>query len=648
MSRKLYYDVKDSYTFINAQKEKFKSLSDYTDLKFKKEGVELRLQVKLLPLNMDLSIDQNKAKYLHTNQIKNLEISLERFGFSGQIMFDLPYDTEKESMWNDLFCFKNKFSIEILYQEGDYRTGQYIKNDENCWSIRGYVDPSKDDAIELEDSIDDRSSYSVNNDYLSCKLSFTDAFAFFAKNHYPIQIFPQSTYRKLFEAVFRNFSNGLKIKIDNSVNFLDNKYNWICMNCQYPSYSFYDFFFYTLKYYQLQVVYDYSSTEPEYQIIDLKNFKNNKELKSVPKGLVKKIINKIGNYYFGNTNLVNHHWVNKNQSNSVVIKSADMVTNISRDYIMSHPVTSQFKNTEKRFTEKLKSQIDSLDFLKLYWRGLPQNFCLLPQSKFRLPEKYTKSLDNFKDGLVISSVEICFLSFDHNTIKSGERSDFTVSVQSDDITQKYYKTNHSVKIVTDVCLDTNMALSFPSNIAGPEKLNIYALIDNLDDSIKDSVYFITEGDKIKSCDISTDISSDDNYWSMNDSSSKELSYIVKLPLSLNGIEPKDFYITLPYYTLHDHQILPLRKNTPVLISLKQEMGEIDKVMWHSMQDKLYSKDTQVNKLTFGSNDCAGIEHQAPTTELKDATFKIFAETSNNKVEFVSNKEQMSWIYTEEK
>ena len=67
--------------------------------------------------------------------------------------------------------------------------------------------------------------------------------------------------------------------------------------------------------------------------------------------------------------------------------------------------------------------------------------------------------------------------------------------------------------------------------------------------------------------------------------------------------------------------MPLRNGTPVAISLGQENGIIDKVVWHSMLDQSFSKDSQVNKMTFGTNDSAGVIHQAENQKLKGRFFR---------------------------
>lgn len=44
-----------------------------------------RLQVSLTPLNDDLSLNTENIKYLHTNQIQDLKLDLELYGFNGEL-----------------------------------------------------------------------------------------------------------------------------------------------------------------------------------------------------------------------------------------------------------------------------------------------------------------------------------------------------------------------------------------------------------------------------------------------------------------------------------------------------------------------------------------------------------------------------------
>ena len=214
-------------------------------------------------------------------------MNFELYGFNGELSFNIPYNLEKETLWSDLANYQNKFAIEITYQESlkDSSSGQ--PNPDNCWGIKGYVDLAKNNAIELTDQISKVDSYVSVRHYLSCKLFFVDVFAFIAKQHYPVKIYPQSSYIEVFDNIFENFNSLLStsdINISKDITTFDAQYNWICVNCQYPSYSFYDFFFHTLRHYQLQFVYNYSGTEPSYSIVNSESVADTNPSATLPVG----------------------------------------------------------------------------------------------------------------------------------------------------------------------------------------------------------------------------------------------------------------------------------------------------------------------------------------------------------------------------
>ncbi|APC92444.1 MULTISPECIES: hypothetical protein [Francisella] len=609
------------------------------------------LQVSFILLKPDLSLDTKKVKYLHTSQIQDLKVDFDMYGFSGELLFNLPYNPEKESLWNDLFNYQNKFAIELVYQEDIDKNGKgnYQANEQNSWKVRGYIDLTKSNAIELTDQVSNIDDFLAPIHYLTCKLSFTDAFAFIAKQHYPIQIYPQSTYKQLFENVFKDFSALLAFKINDDISLFDTKYNWICVNCDYPRCSFYDFFFHTLRHYQLQLVYNYSGIEPSYTIVDLTKLKDDKKVSSLPLGIIRKIINQIGDYDFSNTNLINHHWANKNKSDLLSLNTPNTNLSISKDYVSSYPVESQFKSAENFYKKEISNAEKKLSCLIFDWRYFPADFTALPMSKFALPQGYQNFLVQYKGNLVIANTNIAFKNHKKHAIFAGQTTEFSISGQSNNISELDYKLNHGIKIKTKIYPADKLALSFPDYNKDIKDLKIYGWIDDLNDSSQDSIYFVTQGDKPTSQkDISVDlVAPDESVFLMHDHTIKELCYIVKLPPALNGMSTESFYITLPYFVSSDHEVMPLRKGAPVSIILKQENGYIDKVMWHSMQDKIFSKDSQINKMTFGVNDSAGIIHQAENKKLKEGSLEIFSQTSSNKTQFISDKTQMSLVYSEE-
>ncbi|OIN84794.1 hypothetical protein [Francisella sp. TX07-6608] len=611
-----------------------------------------RLQVSFILLKPDLSLGTQKVKYLHTSQIQDLKVDFDIYGFSGELLFNLPYDLAKESLWNDLFNYQNKFAIELAYQEDVDKSGKgdYQANQQNSWKIRGYIDVSKTNAIELTDQVSNISDFLTPIHYLSCRLFFTDALAFIAKQHYPVKVYPQFSYIEVFDDIFNNFTKLLSVNIDKSVTLFDNQYNWICVNCDYPKRSFYDFFFYTLRHYQLQLVYDYSNIEPSYSIVDIFAAAGDKiSSKILPLGIINKIVNQIGDYNFANTNLINHHWANKDKSDLVSLNTPNTNISISRDYLKSYPVASQFQNAENFYTKEIDNNEKKLSCLSFGWSYFPSDFTVLPMSKFSLAKDYQNFLEQYKGNLVIANTKIVFVNHQKHAIFAGQTSEFSISGQSNDISEMDYKLNHSIKITTKIYPADKLALTFPEYNQNIKDLKIYGWIDDLNDSSQDSVYFVTQGDEPNSQkDISVDFVAPDKVaFLTHDHTTKELSYIVKLPIELNGSSTKPFYITLPYFVLDDHRLMPLRKGTAVAISLGQENGYIDKIMWHSIQDKIFSKDSQFNKVTFGTNDSAGIIHQAENKKLKEGSLEIFSQTSSNKTQFISDKTQMSLVYSEE-
>lgn len=55
--------------------------------------------------------------------------------------------------------------------------------------LKGYVDLTKNNAIELTDQISNIDDSVAPIHYLSCRLCFVDAFAFIAKQHYPVKVY---------------------------------------------------------------------------------------------------------------------------------------------------------------------------------------------------------------------------------------------------------------------------------------------------------------------------------------------------------------------------------------------------------------------------------------------------------------------------
>ncbi|ASG68509.1 hypothetical protein CDV26_08995 [Francisella halioticida] len=614
-----------------------------------------RLQVSITLLNEDLSLNTKKIKYLHTSQIKDLSIDFELYGFSGELSFNFPYNLEKENLWSDLANYQNKFVVELAYQEDidESGKGNYKPNKYNGWSVRGYIDLTKNDAVELTDQISQVDSSIGVRHYLSCKLFFTDVFAFIAKQHYPVKVYPQSSYVKVFDSIFKNFNNLLNISnihISKDITILDTQYNWICVNCDYPRRSFYDFFFYTLRHYQLQLIYDYSSKDPSYSIVDLTKPEPNKaKSKELPVGIIIKIVNQIGDYSFSNTNLINQHWTTQEESSISIYASGKSVL-VSKDHVFGYPVPStQLKSAKEFYKKEIDNTGKKLKCTNLEWGRFPEEFTILPKNKFTLPKSYQQILPQYTGDLVISRARISFKNYKKITIYAGQESIYTTCASDKDISSIDYQLKQGINIKTQVCSADTLALSFPDFDKSIKDLSIYGWIDDLNDSSKDTIYFVTEGDNPTSQkDTSADfVASKQTSFLMSDRTNKELSYIVKLPPDLNGTSKKPFYITLPYFILQDHEVIPLRKGTPVAISLSQESGSIDRVMWHSMQDKTFSKDSQINKVVFGSNDSAGVIHQAKNQKLKEGSLEIFSKTSSNKTQIISDKSQMSLVYSEE-
>ena len=611
--------------------------------------VNSRLQIKLIPLKADLSLDFEKAKYLHTSQVQSLNLDFENYGFSGELQFNIPYDTEEESLWDDLFNHDNKFAVEIVYQEDKLENSEYLPNKDNCWSIRAYIDLNQANALELNDQINDYGNNLDSIHYLSCKLVLCDAFAFFAKQHYPVQVFAQTTYKKLFDKVFKNFDSLLKFEIDDAIKLFDTKYNWICLNSNSPERIFYDYFFATLKHYQLQLVYDYDKLDPNYTIVDLSNSKASEKPTTITPGIIQHIQKTIGQSSLANINLINHHWVNKDKSELVAIKNAVDKVTMSQDYIYSYPVAAQFKSAQGHYKARNENDIKLKDQLNIDWNYFPNESNVLPNKLFAFADKYLKTYIEHDKEFCINSSSIAFNNYKNISIYAGQTSVLTVTSKAKDIEDRDYALDHGIQISSKIYPIDKVALSYPDFIQEIMPLKLYAWIDDLNDQGTDNIYFITSGDKPGSKDVSSDYEAPEGTSCfMHHHSAKELSYVVKLPPNLNANEAKPFFITLPFFILNDHEFISLRKGTAVEISLNQEHGCIDRVMWHSLQDKLFSKDSQINKLTLGANDCAGIIHQAETNKIKESSLEIFAENSKNKTQIISDKTQMSFVYTEDK
>ncbi|MED7788112.1 hypothetical protein [Francisella sp. 19X1-34] len=604
-----------------------------------------RLQVSITTLNEDLSENIQKIKYLHTIQIKDLKLDFELYGFSGELSFNIPYDLEKESLWDDLSNYQNKFVIDIRYQEDLKNTGFSQPNRQNNWSIKGYIDLSKDNAIELIDQV----SHIGARRYLSCKLLFTDALTFITKQHYPVKIYPQSRYADIFDDIFGKFDKLLSISINEDITAFYTQYNWICVNCDYPKYSFYDFFFYTLRHYQLQLIYDYSTQDPNYSIVDLSKPETKEEaITELPMGIISRIVNQIGDYSFSNSSLINQHWALQEESPIKSVHASSKSIPASKDHIFSYAVPSiQLENAEEFYKKEIDNTKKKLKYIDLEWEYFPAEFTILPRSKFSLPKTYKKILSQYTGALVISSTKISFRNYNNIAIYAGQTSIYTTCASNKDISSIDYQLKHGIDINTCVCSADVLALSFP-NFAKPVKaLNIYGWIDG-QPSGTDTTYSIVAADqKDSQKDINKDFSTEKTIFLMHDHTLKELSYIVRIPSLLNGNSNKSLYITLPYFILHDHAVMPLRNGTPVAISLSQENGSIDKVMWHSMLDESFNKNSQINKMTLGANDSAGIVHQAENKKLQESALEIFSQTSNNKTQIISDKTQMSLIYREE-
>ncbi|QIW09683.1 hypothetical protein [Francisella sp. LA112445] len=606
-----------------------------------------RLQVSLTPLNDDLSLNTENIKYLHTNQIQDLKLDLELYGFNGELLFNIPYSFEEESLWSDLSNYQNKFLIEIKYQESlNEQTNQ-----QNCWAVKGYVDLTKNNAIELTDQISNIDDSVAPIHYLSCRLCFVDAFAFIAKQHYPVKVYPQSSYVTVFDDIFKSFNSILNIdniSIAKSVSVLDNSYNWICVNCDYPKRSFYDFFFYTLKHYQLQFVYNYSSTEPSYSIVDLAAPSSSEKTSvTFSTEIIKSIIKQIGSYSFSNVNLINHHWIDQDTSSTTNLNTDNQSISVSKDYIFKYPVpSSQLDSAQNYFTNEINYAEKKLKTISFEWLCFPQQFTAQPQSKFVLPEQYQQSLPQYTGEMMIYSSKISFKNYNRIPLYAGQASEYVVCAASEDISSIDYQLYHGINIFTDVCSSSELVLSFPNYEQSAHNLNIYGWIDSLVTGT-DTIYSVVSANETDSQqDINKDFTTEKTAFLMHDHSCQELSYVVRLPSNLNG-SSSSAYITLPYFILDDHAVRPLRRGTPVSISLSQENGHIKKIMWHSMLDQTFDKNSQINKMTFGANDSAGVIHQAENQKLTEGSLEIFSETSNNKTQLISDKTQMSLIYSEE-
>jgi hypothetical protein len=605
-----------------------------------------RLQIKIIPLKQDLFIDCDKAKYLHTSQIQNLNLDFKCYGFSGELQFNIPYNSDDESLWNDLFNNQNKFAVEIAYQEDKLENDKYTPNTNNIWSIRAYVDLNHPNAIELTDQVKDVTNSKNSIHYLSCKFHLIDAFNFIAKQHYPVKVFTRTTYKNIFESVFKNFSSLLKLEIDNRVDIFDEKYNWVCINCTYEKRSFYDLFFYTLKHYQLQLSYDYSNLRPSYVVQNHTRQKDKCKYAYLFNENIQKVTKRIGGFKFSNVKLINHHWTTKEKSDYVNLKVSDDKVLVSRDSISSYPVASQFKNAQYYHKNQIKND-SKMDCLILALRYFPSESSIQPGNQFIFSDKYKKKYSSYNKGLSIFSSSISFNKCNKDVIYAGQTSQLNITAKDKDISGGDYALDHGINITTKVYPIDQCPLSYPDFNKTVEKLHIYGWIDDLNDSGKDNAYFVTAGDKYSSKDISSDYEAHDSSSSpIDDNSFKELSYVVKLAPTLSGSSEKSLYITLPYFILNDHQVMPLRKDTAVAITLNQEHGSIVKIMWHSMQDKIFNKDFQINKLTLGANDSAGIIHRAETQKIKEGSLEIFAKNSKNKTQFISDKDQMSLVYSE--
>ena len=608
-----------------------------------------RLQVALMPLNPDLSLDTANKKYLHSSQIEVLDLQFESYGFSGSIRFKIPYDLSKETLWSELLLATNLLAIQIQYQEDKLENGQYQVNKNTLWKIQGYIETDQAQGRQISDKIVYHYENKTEN-YLACRLSFVDAFRFISKQHFPVEMYTQQKYGSVFETIFGDWKALLSLKMDKGLTAFESIRPWICINCQYPDISFFDFFFRTLAHYQYQLKYDYTQLEPSYSLVDPSKKKITQKPVKVEAGIVTEIIWKPPAYGFANIKQSNHHWSDQNMADSTTINNPLFAkAPVRRDEVSYCPTSQQFKNVTTFLKSKAQYELYHQCFFWITLRYFSSETSILPGNQFLVPDVYRNKLGSTSDAFAVETAKIQFKNQIVSANYAGENSVFTEAPSSDDIQHIDYTLQHGIKIQTKVFLADKPQLVFPDFNDEVAVLEVYGWISDFNSSGKEQTYFLTAGNGQDPIDITTNATANnESYFPMHYRSESQLSYVVKLPekvLFSSSNPSKTFVITLPYFVMQDHQVTPLRKDTPILIHLNQESGRIDHSIWHSLQDKIFSKDMQVNKFTFGANDAAGIVHTAQVKKLDEPSFEIFSKTGQNSIQITADKDAISIVYS---
>lgn len=613
-----------------------------------------KLQLMISVLNPNLTEDQSLKKLVHTSLISKLRIRSHAYGFEGELILNIPYDQQKENIWADILFKNNILKLDICYQEDVLKQGKYSPNTKNKWQITGVINLASSNSRTIVEKYFNYPYQQEPKKYYQCRIRFVDAFNFLGKQHYPVEVHTKASYKTVFEQHFQKWKALCNISIKSGIDAFESVRPWICLNCSFPKVSFYDLLLRTLAHYHLAICYQYDSATPSLVIADLAQEKlPSSESLNIELGNLDNITWQQGNVCLSDREEANHYWVNQSSVSSQKVMNKNFNNAPFELKIIDYCPTNQFHQTAIKSRNYLfESFNDELEQIDIALKYFPSTGGCFPGNLISMPQAY-QGKDNSKvKSFIIKEADIEFTNYQSNTNFVGENSVLKITPKSKSIEADEYHLEHGLTIGLKAYAGNKWQCNYPEFCSDDKKLKIYAWISDCSTNTQDNQYFLGQRDSAQSFDITSSSKSKNNaYDPMYRVNDTELSYIVSLPaaiLSPQSKQTSQLEITLPFFLNNDHILTPLRKGTPVEIELYQESGSIQRIFWHSMENKLFSKDTQFNKITLGNKDSAALTHSAPSNSLGEGELELYARTDQSIAQLLSTKDSLSFTFKNNK
>lgn len=384
------------------------------------------IRLKIIPFDESLALKSDKAIEVNSYFIQDLNISLETVGFSGEISFVYPYQTEYDSEFMEVLTSGLPLQIEIFiknefFLEDDQK--QFIEDNGDSSNeeikILAYTSNASIKETSVRSPIfggDDCSLLSCNGLY---KVSFCDAMSFFWKQIKPVSLYSGQSYDKVFGEHNTAFDKLVKLTFDKSSDtVLKEKLPFICVNSGED--GFYGYVRYILQQYNLILIYSYSTNE--YIITsDFKDYLSQEDsVKSVSsiflqdKQNIKNIRQSHCRPYLFDKSIINVHIDSTEKQQLSVTELEDMpkkVEAFKQDSAAQHDLSSLFKLELDKQQEKYKNNYASKNLgLEIKSSSIPSSYSIFPlQNKITFSSKEWSLIlgDDDKD-MVVHKVDLSF------------------------------------------------------------------------------------------------------------------------------------------------------------------------------------------------------------------------------------------------